>query len=387
MRTCKLTKVMIFVAVLVFLVLSLFVTTQTSINIAHADMPKEFNITQTAAVYYCGSNYLENNKLKNLGEDTFSNALYNSLSITFDGVVTAVPHQNITVNNVTEMKVPKTYQTVITVSYGGEDYTKNLAIDISKAELTVTAKINGLSALEIDEGVNYTTSIVYQGFLGSDNISTLEIPAIIVMEPKRPTINFAIIPSGAKSNLYEFVYVKATLTINSNPITEIKNKSGDVIDLILKGEYSPYCELAFANVGISPSNAVYIKIKQDLDKFYANSGIYEDYKESEAYSINLLIDGIKEENAKSTVTLKLPPRSVGKDKYLVVALYNNGLHEVVSGVESDGYLTFDAADMGNFVIFTPVEGLKTTVLIAIGIGIVGGIFLIIILIAIFRRKY
>ena len=387
MKVCKSAKVILLVTVLTVLVLSLCIVSAPRFGIANADVAKVFNVVQSEKVYYRSASYIISNKFVNFGEDGFTNELYDSLTVTLDGEKVVVPQQNFTITNVNEINIPKTYLATISISYGGEDYSKNLSIVISKAELRVIAKVNDSDNLEIDEGVPYSTRIVYEGFLGSDDIGTLEIPAIILLEPKRPTTNYAVVASGAKSNLYEFVYVKANLTIKSNPMTEIKNKTGEVVDLILKGQYSPYCELDFANVGISPANSVYIQIKQNLDKYYASSGIYNDYKESEAYSINLLIDSIKEENTKSTVTIKLPQRSVGKDKYLVVALYNNGLHEVISGVEKDGYLTFVAADLGNFVVFTPIEGLKTTVLIAIGIGVVGGIILIIILVSIFRRKY
>lgn len=386
-RIRKIVKLMMCIIIMFFGVLTVSEAILSNKE-AFATGTVEVDILQSKSVFYRGANYLTNNKFTDfISGEGFGNDLYDALLVTVNGATANIPHDDFTIESTTPLIQPKSYNTTIKVNYNNVIYTKNVIITLSKAQLFVRAKVNLKDSLVIDEGVPYFTSIVYDGFVGSDNINTLEIPAIIVQEPKRPISNYEIVAGGAKSNLYEFVYVGATITINSNPLSKIKSAEGDIDTIILEGQYSPYCDLDFINVGISPANSLYVKIKQDLVKFYANSSIYDSYKETEAYSINLLIDGIKEENVSSTVSIKLPQKSMNKDKYLVVALYNNGTNEVITGIEKDGYLTFDVVDMGSFVIFTPVEGLKTTVLIALCIGLVGGFILIIILVSIFRRKY
>lgn len=392
-RTRSIVKYIICGIILLFGAL-VFISTQPSNIAAQAATPVEVEILQSEEVFYTGTNYLNNNKFANFASGgEFQNALYSALTIKVDGQTDiggekiVIPHQDFTIVSENPIILPKSYNCIVTVLYDAISYEKNVTIVVSKAELIVRVKINGVTNLEIDEGEQYLTNVEYEGFVLNDNINTLEIPAIIVMEPKRPILNYAMVASGAKSSLYEFVYEEAILTIKSNPLTELKVKEGEANILVIKGHYSPYSELEFVNVGISPANAHYIKIKANLDKYYASSSIYDDYKETEAYSINLQIDGIKEENVNSEIKIKLPQKSIKKEKYLVVAFYNNGLYEVITGTEKDGILTFNAADLGDFVVFTPVEGIKTTVLIAICIGLIGGFILIIILVSIFRRKY
>ncbi|NCA66442.1 MAG: hypothetical protein EOM87_00095 [Clostridia bacterium] len=345
-----------------------------------------FEVLQVGAVYYNDVNYISSGSFADLSsEEGLQNALYDSMIFKADGVEVNVNSSNITFVGISELIVPKTYNVNLNIMYGGTNYEKSIAIVIQKPKLYVGVKINGETLVTIDEGVSYTTEVTYSGFVGNDTIDVLEIPAIIYLEPKRPVSNYTIVASGAKSNLYEFVYVGAVINIISKPLTSIA--SSDKTSLIIGGEFSPYCELDYVNVGISPTSSIYVTIKQNLDRYYASSGIYNEYKETEAYSINLLIDGIKEENQAAEIKVKLAEKNKGKEKYLVTAFYNNGMHEVLTAREENGYLLFSAADLGNFVVFTPIEGMSTTVLIAICIGIVGGFILIIFLIAIFRRKY
>ncbi len=379
----KVFKTVIF---LIIFIIAIAATLIQNGDAAFAGSVVNLEVWQDGEVFYNNVNYISNGGFADLSDDEgLQNSLYSSLKFSANGASVSVDGYNITISDINEIRLPKIYNLNLTVNYGGLDYQKTVTVSVLKPKLYVGVKINGETSLTIDEGVPYTTEVTYDGFVGNDTIDVLEIPAIIYLEPKRPVSNFNIVASGAKSNLYDFVYVGAVITIVKNPLTSIT--TADNTSLLLEGEFSPYCELDFINVGVSPASSIYVAVKEKLEKHYLSSGLYEEYKETEAYSIDLLIDGIKEENQSADIKVKLASKNTGKEKYLVAAFYNNGMHEILTATEVNGYLVFSAADLGDFVVFTPIEGMSTTVLIAICVGIVGGIILIIFLIAIFRRKY
>ena len=74
-------------------------------------------------------------------------------------------------------------------------------------------------------------------------------------------------------------------------------------------------------------------------------------------------------------------------KYKVVALYNNGRSEVLDAKLNDGFLRFNASDMGDFIIVSEIQGLSITYYVLVIVGAVALIVIIILLISVFRRKY
>ena len=105
------------------------------------------------------------------------------------------------------------------------------------------------------------------------------------------------------------------------------------------------------------------------------------------YSINVNKNEKLVNDVNATVRIKFPEKLSDKNSYSVIALYNNGDTDVLYATVSDGYLTFNATDMGDFIVISPVEGISTTTyIIVIGAGVIA-VLLIILLVAFFRKKY
>lgn len=85
----------------------------------------------------------------------------------------------------------------------------------SEVRCTVTKAVVTVKAAggTIDYGEKFTPTIIYEGFVGGDGKSSLDKLATIENIPTESGY-YTLMPSGAESDNYEFVYVAAVLVIN-----------------------------------------------------------------------------------------------------------------------------------------------------------------------------
>lgn len=349
-------------------------------------------IIQNNNVVYNGMNFLSSSGgFINFSEEqeTFENALYSSMLFTINGKEIIVDPNKINIDNFTEIKIPKDYYLNINFNYNDKDYNyQNAKFTVNKKILDVAVLLNGVRNLTIKEGEYYLPKIIYVGFVeGDDENNSLTYPATISNEPKRPINNYEIRADGASSDFYEMNYLSSYVTITSNPIEEITYTSGNEDLLIMRGKYSPYCELEYINAGISEASVIYTEISNKMYKYYENTGIFKEYQPIASYRINLKINEQKEELVSSHISIKIDDKLVGYDNYFVIALTNDGIYQVVNTTVSDGYLSFTTSDLGDFVVVTPIKGVNVTQFMIIAFSIFGAISLGIILYSIFRKKY
>lgn len=356
-------------------------------NTPSAFAAEEFVIAQTDTVSYCGKSYVFDGKFIKMGTND-SNALFESLSFSLNGEEKTLSIDDIALSEVGEIVVPGTYGCSISAEIEGRTYSSSAVLTISKKKLYVSAKINGESYCEVDEGEQYRTSVEYDGFVEGDDVNSLSAPAIIQREPKLPTTGFEIVPELAQSDLYEFVYRGATIVINDNPDFERTYKSGGITELVLRGSFSPCYTLEYNNIGISKSSAKYVVINEKIEKYFGNNSIFEEYEQSGAYIINMYLDGdYVEPDGQINVKIRLDSKHLGKDRYRVIYFGNDGSYGLLNATESDGYVSFTTSDFGEFVLLTPIEGANKIVIIAICVTIVAVVAIAILLASIFRRKY
>lgn len=357
---------------------------------ATADASSVLTVEQTEKVEYCGKNFITaDGQFSSFGGETeVKNPLFDALTFTLDGEKVTVARDSVTFENVAEIRLPDTYSRVITVNIGGENYTATANLTVSKKKLYVSTKINGESYCEVNEGEAYRTSVVYDGFVEGDDVNSLDAPAIIQREPKLPTTGFLLVPELAQSSVYEFVYVGATIVINPNPDTERTYENGGETALILRGSFSPYYTLEFFDVGINKANPKYAAINEKIEKYFGNNRVFEEYEQTDAYVINMYLDGeYAEITDQINVRIKVPSKYADKKYYRIIHFGNDGSYEFINASYSDGYVSFTTTDLGEFVLLTPIEGANTVVIVAICVSIVGVAALAVLLFAIFRRKY
>lgn len=274
----------------------------TNVTLTVKEKSLDVSFTQITEVNYNAKSYIENGCLKNLSTDeqVFTNSLYDAISFKIGGNTVTVDKEDIffyNLNNekIMEMKKPNSYNLNILFEYQENSYlVKSATIVISKSVLNVSVELNGVLNLTIEEGEIYFPRIVYSGFLGSDNVNSLSFPATMPNEPKFPIDNYEIRAEGALSDCYQMNYISSYITITANPLEEITYSSAGEDLIILRGKYSPYCELEFVNVGINEASVIYAEIKNKLTKNFESSGIFDDYKEIGSYRVNLKVDGQKQ---------------------------------------------------------------------------------------------
>lgn len=354
-------------------------------------------VTQETELVYNGFSYILNTGTLNnfsTSVDGFSNALYSALVFSADGQTVNVDPDKIffyDTNNVkiTAMKKPGTYRFNILFGHEGKSYfVKNASVVLNKSVLNVYVQLNGELDLTVLEGEEYSPKIVYSGFLAGDNVGdALTYPAVIPNEPLRPINRYEIRAEGALSDYYEMNYVSSYITILPNPVEEMTFTAEGEDLLILRGNYSPYCELEFVSVGVSDASVIYTEMKNTMDKYFSTSGLFDEYKPIASYRINLRVKGEKEELAQSSISIKLDEKLKGHDEYKILALTNDGVYQVISANFEHGYLSFNTADLGDFVVLAPIRGINTTQFLIIAFVLFGVISLSILLFAVFRKKY
>lgn len=384
-RTIKYTIAILFV---------LFFVTVVALSVTNepARAEDDFEIKQIGTVVYDAKNYIGTSKTFVNYDVTggYRNELFESLQFKLEGKVIEVDPISVSFSKLMSIQYPGDYTDYVNVFYDGNWYENTpIRFTIGKRKLIVQALIDGETSATVQEGENYVTSISYEGFVGYDDASSLEAPALILTEPKMPTTGYRIVPELAKSSNYEFEYRAATIVIEANPDFNKKYTENDVDVLILSGQFSPYYTMEYKDVGISATSVDYTKIKDKLDKYYGNGSLFDKYRVSACFTTNLYLDGsVVDLTDPIMISLLLPSNLRGKGTYMLVHFApGEEVPDLLTGTEKNGYLNFSSVQLGEYVILTPVEGVNINLIIGIVIGIIAVIAIGVIFGAVFRKKY
>lgn len=396
----KVLKVILGITTLVFVItLSLFSLNEKNIAYAREDL-NDFSVKQSSNLYYIGKNYIISEESKKTFLDAFTFTL-NGTEITPDA-------EKITlISDMNAIKPGKNYKCVFKYFYNDRIYqSEEVSFEISKRNISVTVLLNGTTDLTIEESEikNIKINYDYVGAVDKDvrietvngvtvrtlNDDVLTNKAYVETLPKTPVEKYTVVAGNARSDYYNFSYEKSTLTITRTLVPELKLVSENDILVALNGSFSSVYSLNFKDIGTSTSSAEYVEIESDVEKKYANSGtILTDNEVVACYNISVIssIDGSLADNVSATVRIRLADNLKNKNSYRVIALYNNGNTDILNASLSEEYLIFNAADMGDFLIITPIEGIGLTTYIIAGTIGVAAILIVVILVALFRKKY
>lgn len=396
----KVLKVILGITTLVFVItLSLFSLNEKNIAYAREGL-NDFSVKQSSNLYYIGKNYIISEESKKTFLDAFTFTL-NGTEITPDA-------EKITlISDMNAIKPGKNYKCVFKYFYNDRIYqSEEVSFEISKRNISVTVLLNGTTDLTIEESEikNIKINYDYVGAVDKDvrietvngvtvrtlNDDVLTNKAYVETLPKTPVEKYTVVAGNARSDYYNFSYEKSTLTITRTLVPELKLVSENDILVALNGSFSSVYSLNFKDIGTSTSSAEYVEIESDVERKYANSGtILTDNEVVACYNISVIssIDGSLADNVSATVRIRLADNLKNKNSYRVIALYNNGNTDILNASLSEEYLIFNAADMGDFLIITPIEGIGLTTYIIAGTIGVAAILIVVILVALFRKKY
>ena len=393
-------KVILGITTLVFVItLSLFSLNEKDIAYAREDL-NDFSVKQSSNLYYIGENYIISEESKKTFLDAFTFTL-NGTEITPDAEKTTL------ISDMNAIKPGKNYKCVFKYFYNDRIYqSEEVPFEISKRNISVTVLLNGTTDLTIEESEikNIKINYDYVGAVDKDvrietvngvtvrtlNDDVLTNKAYVETLPKTPVEKYTVVAGNARSDYYNFSYEKSTLTITRTLVPELKLFSENDILVALNGSFSSVYSLNFKDIGTSTSSAEYVEIESDVERKYANSGtILTDNEVVACYNISVIssIDGSLADNVSATVRIRLADNLKNKNSYRVIALYNNGNTDILNASLSEEYLIFNAADMGDFLIITPIEGIGLTTYIIAGTIGVAAILIVVILVALFRKKY
>ena len=396
----KVLKVILGITTLVFVItLSLFSLNEKDIAYAREDL-NDFSVKQSSNLYYIGENYIISEESKKI--------FLNAFTFTLNGTEITPDAEKITlISDMNAIKPGKNYKCVFKYFYNDRIYqSEEVSFEISKRNISVTVLLNGTTDLTIEESEikNIKINYDYVGAVDKDvrietvngvtvrtlNDDVLTNKAYVETLPKTPVEKYTVVAGNARSDYYNFSYEKSTLTITRTLVPELKLVSENNILVALNGSFSSVYSLNFKDIGTSTSSAEYVEIESDVERKYANSGtILTDNEVVACYNISVIssIDGSLADNVSATVRIRLADNLKNKNSYRVIALYNNGNTDILNASLSEEYLIFNAADMGDFLIITPIEGIGLTTYIIAGTIGVATILIVVILVALFRKKY
>lgn len=396
----KVLKVILGITTLVFVItLSLFSLNEKDIAYAREDL-NDFSVKQSSNLYYIGENYIISEESKKI--------FLNAFTFTLNGTEITPDAEKITlISDMNAIKPGKNYKCVFKYFYNDRIYqSEEVSFEISKRNISVTVLLNGTTDLTIEESEikNIKINYDYVGAVDKDvrietvngvtvrtlNDDVLTNKAYVETLPKTPVEKYTVVAGNARSDYYNFSYEKSTLTITRTLVPELKLVSENDILVALNGSFSSVYSLNFKDIGTSTSSAEYVEIESDVERKYANSGtILTDNEVVACYNISVIssIDGSLADNVSATVRIRLADNLKNKNSYRVIALYNNGNTDILNASLSEEYLIFNAADMGDFLIITPIEGIGLTTYIIAGTIGVAAILIVVILVALFRKKY
>ena len=392
-------KIGIFACIILCAVLfGILLPNNTSAALA-ATREKVLAVRQESPLYYCGKDYLNT-----VNDTTVKEAFLQAFSATFDDEEFEIDLTNTEVTCAKSVRDPGTYLCTFVVNDGTKDYTANdVEVKIRKKDVVVTVYLNGSTDLTVMEGDTINISYDYDGAIEGDyhlentkygmvrvlNTSVCDSPAYVASLPDYVVQNYTVSAYNATSKYYSFSYQKSTLNIVDQTIPELTLVTNDEILVYLFGEFSSASKISFVNIGTSSSSPDYMAIKKQIDSQYDSTEIKDGYESVACYSLNVSVNETTAQNVSCNVFIAMDSSIMNRSSYKVIAFYNNGDSEVLNArtINNGTYLVFSAKDMGQFVVVSPVQGVKiSTYIIVISIAVVF-VLLVIFFVSLFRRKY
>ena len=357
----------------------------------------DLSVVQASKIVYCGENYISSTSLKN--------ELLSAFLFTLNGSIFDANCENTDIFCSMDVCAPGTYNCVFTLHDGAKTYSSgSVDVVVSKRVVTVSVLLNGKLNLTVKEGDDISVLFDYAGGTEQDtqiltssgvqyrmlNDDVLSYQAYVDALPRDVVENAMVVASHARSDYYDFIYAESRLTIEESlvPSLSLNNAAGRTI-VSLTGSFSAISTIQYNEIGVSSANTEYVGRLNSAKQVYLGQKLFDQNDVIACYDISVLKnDELPSGNTQATVRLAIASSLKGKKSYQVVALYNNGTTDVVNAsITADGYLLFNVADMGTFLLITPTQGISTTWYIVAVIA--GGtvIILVILFASLFRRKY
>ncbi len=372
---------------------------------AYAARQKVMTAEQSEDVVYCGKNFIDaSGKLCDTDVDApgFNNDLFDSFVFKLDGQEIDVSVEDVLFETISSVQNPGQYALPVTVFYDNVYYrVSSVNFAIKKRTVTVLTLLNGKTDLTVNEGDDISISYDYQNAVPAhtmqvshNGVSVTEIrseyitiPAWTDVDITRPIENCHVVAAHAESDYYDFVYTGAILTILPATVKTLSFSDEKSTRLVLVGDFSVLHSMRYTDIGIDPSGEDFSVISANADVIYKDTGFFDKYEKKGCFSVEMFYNNnVVTESVPAEVAILASSLDTSK-KYKVVALYNNGRSEVLDAKLNDGFLRFNASDMGDFIIVSEIQGLSITYYVLVIVGAVALIVIIILLISVFRRKY
>ncbi len=359
---------------------------------ASAKFSSDVAITQkeNLDLIYDGTEFTDDNGKPTIVEG--KSKLMDVLNVKVNGIlVNDINYDNIIFDQ-KNLKTPGEYKLKVELTYKGFTTTDiEVNLRIKKKELKVQvllsdSKLGGFDReLTLDEGEKIYSKVNYEGFVEGESVNDLEIVPTVIDLPKFPVERKQIYARGAVSKNYAFVYEYSYLTINSAFSDSVTDANGNIT---VEGKISPLYKLIAENVEVSRLNPKYISIDDKINKYYGNE-LTSKYEAVNCYKIGFKLDNVTS-NVIGDYTIKINPSEElkgAKDLRLVV-FYENGDYDIKNvSIGEDNTITFDTNMFGDFVILKPIKGMSDMAVIGVILLGAGVVVLVLILVAVFRKKY
>ena len=371
---------------------------------AEAIRQKTLTIEQTSEAVYCGVSFVENGRFVDTDplSESFENGLFDSFVFMLDNQVVHLTPEDVIVDSNEPLCDPGRYVCSFTVTYDNVEYTVNaVSVNISKRIVTVVTLLNGKTELTVKEGMKVSLAYDYQNAIPAhtehvsyNGVSVTEIrseymtvPAWADVNTTKPVESYRVVAAHAESFYYNFKYSSSILTITPSSVKSLTFEDETAIQLVIAGDFSVLHSVKYTDVGISPSSEKYSVLSVKADALYKDGGFFDDYEKVGCFSIELFYNNNRVTES-TPVNVMVRESSLDQSKtYKVIALYNNGNNDVLNATLSEGYLSFNASDVGDFIIVSEIEGLSLTYYALVIAGGIGVLVIVVLLVAVFRRKY
>lgn len=397
-------KFVLFIVFLIVLGAALILGVKPGKN-AYAARQKVLTVEQTQDVVYCGKDYINvSGALCDTDADApgFNNDLYTSLVFKLDGQEIDVAADDISFETITAVQNPGQYALPVTVLYDNVYYrVSSFNFSIKKRTVTVLTLLNGKTDLTVKEGDEISISYDYGNAVPAHTVQVthngvpvteikseyITIPAWTDVDMTRPIEKCHVVAAHAESDYYDFVYTGALLTIEPATVKTLSFSDEKTTRLILVGDFSILHSIRYTDIGVNPAGEDFSVISANADVLYKDAGFFDKYEKKECFSVEVFYNNnVVTESVPAEVAVYSSSLDATK-KYKVVALYNNGRSEILDAKFSDGFIRFNANDMGDFIVVSEIEGLSITYYVLVIVGAIALIVIVILLVSVFRRKY
>ncbi len=372
---------------------------------AYAAQQKEFTIEQISSVEYCGKDFVIDGSFCDTDENVagLNNELFSSLRFSYDGdVINSIQPGDVTILTNQAICDPGRYVCAFSVEYEEETYVVSATtFNIDKRTVVVTTFLNGMTNLVVEEGADIVLSYNYQNAIPShtyqephDGYSVtvidskyLTCPAWTDVDIVKPIYQCSVSADHAESKYYTFQYNSSYLTIVGASTSMLEYSSNGQKLLVMAGDFSVLNTVNYTDIGINPTSSEFAIISANADVLYKDSGFFDKYEKAGCFTVEVFYNNnIVLENVPATFTVKASGLS-GSKNYKIIAMYNNGRSEILDAKYKDGYISFYGSDVGTFIIVSEIEGLSMTHYALVIAGGVAFLIIIILLFAVFRKKY